>query len=254
MINNSYLESAYRFTEGSMQVSLELIHIIRANGGTVLNRKEVTRILVKDEAIQGVEVNHEEILESTYVISNLHPQLTLSLLDKNHSIKPAFVSRIKSLENSYGIFTLNLMMKKTVAPIRTIIYTCTAMRMYGMKRDAQREYPSCMISMQVPRGNSKFTEVVSILTPMYMDEVSKWTDTTPEHRGEAYRQFKEEKTEQILQFLRRFGFHWNHCIEKIHTTTPLSYRDYTGTIDGSAYGIVKTTSIRKSVLFPHAPN
>ena len=72
-----------------------------------------------------------------------------------------------------------------------------------------------------------------------MDEVSKWTDTTPEHRGEAYRQFKEEKTEQILQLLRRFGFHWNHCIEKIHTTTPLSYRDYTGTIDGSAYGIVK---------------
>ena len=48
-----------------MQVSLELIHIIRANGGTVLNRKEVTRILVKDEAIQGVEVNHEEVLEST---------------------------------------------------------------------------------------------------------------------------------------------------------------------------------------------
>ena len=40
MINNSYLESAYRFTEGSMQVSLELIHIIRANGGTVLNRKK----------------------------------------------------------------------------------------------------------------------------------------------------------------------------------------------------------------------
>ena len=53
--------------------------------------------------------------------------------------------------------------------------------------------PCCMISMQVPRGNSKFTEVVSILTPMYMDEVSKWTDTTPEHRGEAYRQFKRKK-------------------------------------------------------------
>lgn len=33
--------------------------------------------------------------------------------------------------------------------------------------------------------------------------------------------------------------HWSHCIEKVHTTTPLSYRDYTGTIDGSAYGIVK---------------
>lgn len=50
-----------------------------------------------------------------------------------------------------------------------------------------------MISMQVPHGNSRFTDVVSILTPMYMDEVSTWTDTTPEHRGEAYRQFKEKK-------------------------------------------------------------
>ena len=50
-----------------------------------------------------------------------------------------------------------------------------------------------MISMQVPRGNSKFTEVVSILTPMYMDEVSEWTDTTPEHRGEAYRQLQRRK-------------------------------------------------------------
>lgn len=69
-----------------------------------------------------------------------------------------------------------------------------------------------MISMQVPRGNSKFTEVVSILTPMYMDEVSKWTDTTPEHRGEAYRQFKEEKTEQILQLLRRFRI----SLESLH--------------------------------------
>ena len=46
----SLIHISYRFTEGSMQVSLELIHIIRANGGTVLNRKEVTRILVKDEA------------------------------------------------------------------------------------------------------------------------------------------------------------------------------------------------------------
>lgn len=200
----------------------------------------MTRILVKDEAIQGVEVNHEEILESTYVISNLHPQLTLSLLDKNHSIKPAFVSRIKSLENSYGIFTLNLMMKKDCCPYQNHnIYLHGNEDIWYDKEMHKGNTPSCMISMQVPRGNSKFTEVVSILTPMYMDEVSKWTDTTPEHRGEAYRQFKEEKTEQILQLLRRFGFHWNHYIEKIHTTTPLSYRDYTGTIDGSAYGIVK---------------
>ena len=34
-----------------------------------------------------------------------------------------------------------------------------------------------------------------------------------------------ETIEIAAALLRRFGFHWNHCIEKIHTTTPLSYRD-----------------------------
>ena len=40
MINHSYIEGAYRFVDGSMQVSLELINVIRANGGTVLNNSE----------------------------------------------------------------------------------------------------------------------------------------------------------------------------------------------------------------------
>lgn len=240
MINNSYMESAYRFIGGSMQVSLELVNTIRANGGAVLNRKEVNRILVKDESIQGVEVNREEIIEGTYVISNLHPQLTLSLLDKNHSIKPAFVSRIKSLENSYGIFTINLMMRKDSCPYQNHnIYLHDNADVWYNKEIHKGLTPSCMISMQVPRSGNGFTEVVSILAPMYMDEVSAWTDTTSEHRGEAYRHFKEEKTEQVLKFLDKFGFNWNYCIERIHTTTPLSYRDYTGTVDGSAYGIIK---------------
>lgn len=240
MINNSYIEGAYRFTDGSMQVSRELINVIRANGGSVLNNKEVTRIIVKDEQVQGVEVNHEERMEGKYIISNLHPLLTLSLLDKNHSIKPAFASRIRSLENSYGIFTLNLIMKKNSCPYQNCnLYLHQNDDVWYNKTIHTGVTPSCMISMQVPRQEEQFTDVVSILTPMYMDEVKAWTHTTPEHRGEDYRRFKEEKAEQVLRFIQNFGFDWRNCIEKIHTTTPLSYRDYTGTIDGSAYGIIK---------------
>lgn len=44
MINHSYIEGAYRFVDGSMQVSLALIEQIRAHGGTVRNLSEVTRI------------------------------------------------------------------------------------------------------------------------------------------------------------------------------------------------------------------
>lgn len=109
-----------------MQVSLELINVIRANGGTVLNNSEATRIIVENEKVQGVIINGEERLESDFVISNMHPQRTLEILDKNRSIKNAYISRIRSLENTYGIFTLYLVMKKKALPIRTA--TCICMR------------------------------------------------------------------------------------------------------------------------------
>ena len=74
---------------------------------------------------------------------------------------------------------------------------------------------------------------------MYMNELSEWKDTAPERRGESYRKFKREKAQQILRFIQEHGIDFSDCIEEIHTTTPLSYRDYTGTEEGSAYGIIK---------------
>lgn len=240
MITNSYIEGAYRFVDGSMQVSRELINVIRTHGGTVLNKKEVTRIIVKDELVQGVEVNSVEIIEGKQVISNMHPLLTLSLLDKNHSIKPAFASRIKSLENSYGVFTVNLIMKKESCPyLNRNIYVHQFEDVWYDKLKHAGLTPSCMISMQASSQNSAYTDVVSILTPMYMEELTTWKNTISEQRGEDYLHFKAEKTEQVLRLARYCGIDFANSIESIHTTTPLSYRDYTGTIDGSAYGIIK---------------
>ena len=240
MINNSYLESAYRFTEGSMQVSLELINVIRANGGTVLNNSEVTRIIVENEKVQGVIINGEERLESDFVISNMHPQRTLEILDKNRSIKNAYISRIRSLENTYGIFTLYLVMKKKSTPYQNRnLYLHANNKVWYDKLLYPGRTTNCMISMQASSEDSQYASVISILTPMYIDELSAWKDTTPEHRGEDYQSFKKEKAEQILRFIRGHGIDLSENIEEMYTTTPLSYRDYTGTVDGSAYGIIK---------------
>lgn len=240
MIINSYIEGAYRFVDGSMQVSRELIKVIRANGGTVLNKKEVTRILVKDDQVSGVEVNHDDLIEGRNIISGIHPQLTLSLLDKNHAIRPAFLSRIQSLENSYGIFTVNLIMKEGHFPyLNRNIYVHQNDDVWYDKKKHAGLTPSCMISMQASSGNVRYTDVVSILTPMYMSELATWEKTLPEQRGEDYRHFKEEKARQLISLARQCGLDFTGSIEATHTTTPLSYRDYTGTIDGSAYGIIK---------------
>lgn len=246
MINNSYIEGAYRFVDGSMQVSHELIRVIRANGGTVLNHSEATRIIVENDKVQGVEINGSERLESNYVISNIHPKRTLDILDKSRCVKNAYITRINSLENTYGIFTLYLVMKKGTFRYRNRnLYLHGANEVWYDRRHYPGRTTNCMISMQASSENSQYASVISILTPMYIDELSEWKDTTPERRGDSYRQFKAAKARQILRFIRENGFEPENgialedCIEEIHATTPLSYRDYTGTEDGSAYGIIK---------------
>lgn len=240
MIKNSYLESAYRFVDGSSQVSDELIKVIKENGGTVLNKKEVTRIIVENELVTGVEVNGEETLLADNVISNIHPKRTLELLDKNRSIKNAYMSRINSLNNSYGIFTLYLVMKKGTCPYvnRNSYLHANNDVWYRAAQGAER-VTNCMVTMQASSSHPDYADVVTILTPMYIDQLTQWIHTTPGRRGEEYIEFKKQKAQQILQFMREQGVSFDSYIEEMYTTTPLSYRDYTATVDGSAYGVMK---------------
>lgn len=240
MINNSYIQGAYRFIDGSMQVASEMINVIRARGGTVLNNSEVTRIIVDNNQVAGVEIDHAERIESRYIISNVHPRQTLTLLDKNRCIKNAYISRINSLENTYGIFTLYLILKEKSYPyMNQNLYLHGDNDVWYDKKVNMGSTTNCMVSTQASSRNSDYADVISILTPMYIDELSAWQNTLPEQRGEDYKAFKMEKARQLLEFIKSHGIDFTDHIETMYTTTPLSYRDFTGTCDGSAYGIIK---------------
>ncbi len=248
MINHSYIEGAYRFVDGSMQVSTELIKQIRNHGGTVRNLSEVTRIVANDTQAEAVVVNGQERIEARYIISNMHPQRTFELLDKSRCIKNAFLSRIRSLENTYGVFTLYLVMKPQSCPYKNHNSYLHDDNDVWYHREAYRgRVTNCMISMQATsqtdtgrQATGEWADVVTILSPMYMDELTPWLHTTPEQRGEAYLQFKAQRASELLAFVARHGIDLASHIETMYTTTPLSYRDYTATTDGSAYGILKS--------------
>ena len=79
---------------------------------------------------------------------------------------------------------------------------------------------------------------------MNFSEVQEWAHThnTTLHeseRSESYQQFKKQKAERLLQVMAKKFPHIVENIETYYTSTPLSYRDYMGTADGSCYGIVK---------------
>lgn len=241
MINNSYIQGAYRFVDGSQQVADALIEEIRKNGGTVRCNAEVTRLCVEDKVVNAVEVNGEESISAKYVISSLHPAVLTSLLEKTSLIRKAYISRMQSLSNSYGFFSVYLVQKHRTTPyLNHNIYIHGKEDVwYASLHKEDTSINTCMISMQACSGSSGFTDVIYLLSPMYFSEISHWADTHVERRGEEYKAFKARKAEELIRFVE--GYYPGLCknTEMIYTATPLSYRDYTGTPEGSAYGIIK---------------
>lgn len=237
MIMYSFIQGAYRCAGGSMQIADALADVISKNGGTVLTNSEVTEILAPGGTVSGVRTRDGRVFEAGHVISDVHPAVTLKLIARDAGLRPAYRKRIEGLENTCGIYKMYLMMEPGTCPyINSNLYFHSTGNVWYDNRS--RTPDSCMLSMQAPLSGD-CAEVVSLLTPMHMDELRRWENTLPEGRGGDYLEFKKFKDGQILEILRACGYEIKGQVSHTLSVTPLSYRDYTGTVDGSAYGILK---------------
>jgi len=101
---------------------------------------------------------------------------------------------------------------------------------------------------------------MTAMTYMTYEEVEQWDDsfntTTNENRGnrgEDYERFKEEKAELILKKIEKKYPNIRACIDSIHTSSPLSYRDFIGSEKGNMYGYLKDSNHpMKSFISPRS--
>jgi phytoene dehydrogenase-like protein len=79
---------------------------------------------------------------------------------------------------------------------------------------------------------------------------AQWSDTLPERRGEDYRAAKARLAARVMEHAGSLLPDLHKNTEQIFTTSPLSYRDYTASPEGSAYGIVKDWRSLLTTLIP----
>jgi all-trans-retinol 13,14-reductase len=97
----------------------------------------------------------------------------------------------------------------------------------------------------------EYTDAIIVNTIMRWEEVAPWTNTTVENRGDDYKAFKQRKAELVMKDLEKDFPGINQAVKFIYTSSPLTYRDYTGTWEGSVYGIQKDyNSPLKTLVLP----
>ncbi|MBP7219187.1 MAG: NAD(P)/FAD-dependent oxidoreductase [Paludibacteraceae bacterium] len=240
MITHSNIEGAYAFKDGSQQLADRLVDRIKSNGGEVILKAKVSKIHLNSDKVEYLLLDSGERFCAKWIISSLHPSVTFSLLENNSIYKKAFFTRMNSLPNTYGFFTTYLLTKpNTLKYINQNHYLFNNSDVWDIKGDYKGyNIPSTLLCMQ-PNSGSEYTKVVTLLTPMLYSACEQWHNTSIGNRGEDYLEFKENFSEAVVDFVCQFYPNLRNCIYKKYTASPLTYRDYTSTPSGCAYGIIK---------------
>ena len=251
-IMDFYNQSAYRIAGGSDHIASALRRVIEHHGGSVRTRSKVTRIICDEQKATGVEVNSAEFLPSDYIVSDAHPMRTLEMLDTK-LIRPVFRSRINSIRQGVGCFTLYLRFKDDTVPyMNHNFYGFEDNTPWGCEHYDNKTWPKGYLYMHLcHEPHPQYAKTAEILSYMHMSEVEQWRGTAIGHRGADYLAFKAEKAEKLLSVVERQFPGLRDAIADVYTSTPLTYLDYTGTEDGSMYGIAKDVSLGAACRVPH---
>ena len=244
LITNSFIESAWKCIDGGSQIAKLLNKRIRENGGEIHRNTKVTKIAGADK-IEYVLLESGQKVTAKYFISNLHPTQTVEIT-QSEVLRNAYRTRMQNLDNSIGTFLLNVVLEKDTFPYLNYNYYHheTENAWEGVNYTDKNWPLTYALFANATSKDEKYTDSLTIMTYMRYEDVAKWqgtfnTDTHINDRGEDYEAFKKEKAERLLDIVEKKFPGIRKCIHSYYVATPLSYRDYQGTADGSMYGIAK---------------
>ena len=255
---NSFIQSAYRCADGGSQITKLLIRKLKEHGGEAYKHQEVVKFESDGEKIVSAKTEQGHIVKGSIFISNIEPKTTLKLAGEEH-FRKSFNRRVQSIEGTISAFSLHIVLKPESFKYLNYNYYHfkDPSKVWTGPEYTQESWPDTyMVSMGVRKNQGEWADQLTAITYMRFDEVEPWagtfnTVTNKNSRGQTYEEFKNDKAEIFLKELEKKFPEIRQCIQSIHTSTPLSYRDYIGCHRGSMYGYVKDVeSPLKSFISP----
>jgi all-trans-retinol 13,14-reductase len=252
LINSFYVQSAWRIVGGANSIANSLSKSIKSNGGDIFTSAEVKSIICDSNNATAIQLINGEIIEAKNFISNVHPVLTLKMLD-TRLIKRIYRERINNVKNTVSNFTLYIEFKPDTVPYANYnFYKYNVSDVWDCTVYDEKDWPKNYVFMhQVPQKDKLFAESGVLISYMQFSDVEKWSNTRIEKRGADYLDFKETKKEILLNQLEKDFPGIRNNIKEVYSSSPLTLRDYTGTKEGSMYGILKDKDYLEQTFISH---
>lgn len=238
--NASFIQSSWRLNAPGNVLVNHLVRKIEEYGGEVLCNRKVIELIENNGILTTAVCADGERYDADIFISDVHPSITIGLIKESRIVKGIYRRRMSAFDNTSGIFTCSLRLDTTRFGANHNKY------LYGTAADVW-DRNGILISFAQP-------DQIDILTPMPWEEVCEWQDTTIGRRGDDYIAFKADKAQQLIAKAEILLPGLRDSVKEIHCSTPLTWRDYNSSPEGSAYGIRKDASNHlMTILTPRTP-
>ena len=235
----SFIESSWRLKGDGALLADALCEGIRRQGGQVVCNAEVTELVERDGRLSAAVCRNGEVYEGNLFISDLHPGLTCRLVKESRRMRKAYRNRLCGQDNTFGMFTASLRMKPgTVEYFNYNRYVYARPGVWTFYED-DGPVSGVMVSCRVPEDGSRFASQIDLLTPMDWTRCSAWSGTAVGHRGADYEALKARMADECIRLAERVVPGLRDGVAECYTSTPLTYHDYTGAPEGTAYGLRK---------------
>ena len=150
-------------------MSAHVLGLFERHGGVLRRHTKVSRILVADGRVEGVELGDGETVSSPVVVSNLDPSATfLGLLDPE-SLPDAFVSRVEAIDHRAAYFQVHFALHglpEYLEPYQVLNNPefSRNVTFFGTAEEMQRDFEDCLAG-RVPMSPSFNIQIPSIREP-----------------------------------------------------------------------------------------
>ena len=240
MISIMFIDHPCRFAGGSGKLAEALAWVIEQGGGAVLTRRRVTRILVEDRTVKCV-VDSEgcEYKADTY-ISDIHPCL-LSAMIEGKAFTPGYHERLNTIPDTVSAFKVYVKLKPETVPFveHPVSILDSMSNSWSLSAHDPEGWPHGVSCFMAPSDDGRWATHISALSLMSWEEVSRWADTITGHRTLEYEEWKESRIEKVLNLVSNVFPDIMECMEECFAASPLTFRDWLGSRNGSIYGYFK---------------
>ncbi len=245
MSTEAYLHSVRKVVPGSSQIARLLWRVLQKYGGEIYRHMEVVALKESGGAIEYAETADGVQWRARNYISAIHPAVLFSLTDSKY-LRSAFRHRVGALPHTPPGVMVNLVLKpQTVPYLGQNVYWHPSGEVLAKETASGIHWPDTQALFYMEDlANPGFAESVSIL--VYADEkdFSRWKDSgniigVQTIRDKDYQKEKDAFADKLLE--KTFGRfpELRDAVIARSIATPLTFRDYTGTPEGSLYGPMK---------------